>query len=72
MNRRARARPGDDQLRLDLGAREHPAVELARAVRVEAGLAPSLTSPDSLGRVRSILHSDHERRSSAEGVRRAS
>ena len=58
MNRRARARPGEDQLRLDLGAREHPAVELARAVRTKAGLPPSLTSPEVLTRVHAILDTE--------------
>jgi len=57
---------------MDFPRGEHPAVEHARAVRVEAGLAPSLASPDLLGRVCAILHSDHERRSPSEGVGRAS
>lgn len=70
---RRRARKTDEaQLVMGFPEREHPAVEHARAVRVEAGLAPSLTSPDFLGRVRAILRCDHERRSPAEGMRRAS
>lgn len=55
MTRRARARPGEDQLRLDLDERPHPAVEHARAVRVEAGLSQSLTSPEVLAHVWPIL-----------------
>jgi hypothetical protein len=55
VTRRARARTGEDQLFLDLEAREHPAVECARAVRAKAGLPPSLTSPEVLTRVRAIL-----------------
>ena len=58
MTRRARARPGEDQLRLDLDAREHPAVEHARVARAKAGLPPSLTSPELLTRVHAILDTE--------------
>lgn len=64
-----RARPGEDQLVFDLGAREHPAVEHARAVRAKAGLSPSLSSPDVLNQVCRILDPD---RSARPHVRRAS
>lgn len=58
MTRRARARPGKDQLLLDMDGREHPAVEHARAVRAKAGLPPSLTSPEVLTRVHAILDTE--------------
>ena len=72
MTRRRAHKSDEAQLVMDFAQREHPAVEHARAVRVEAGLAPSLTSPDLLGRVRATLQCDHGRCSPAEGVRRAS
>lgn len=58
MTRRARARPGEAQLVLDLDARQHPAVEHAREVRAEAGLPESLTAPEVLVLVRAILDVD--------------
>lgn len=55
MSWRASVLPGEDQLRLVFGERPHPAVEHARAVRVEAGLPQSLTAPEVLVHLRAIL-----------------
>jgi len=55
---RRRGRPPDAQLVLDFDRREHPAVERARNLRVEAGLPPSLTSSDVLAQIRVILDVD--------------
>lgn len=55
MTRRARARRGEDQLRLDLDDGEHPWVAKARSARRLAGLAESLTDPEVLVNVWTIL-----------------
>jgi len=59
-----RARPVDEsQLRLDLDERQHPAVEHARKVRLEAGLPQSLTSLDVLSEARRVIDPDQRNRS---------
>jgi hypothetical protein len=55
VTRRAPARHGEDQLRLDLDDGEHPWVAKARSVRRLAGLAESLTDPEVLANVWTIL-----------------
>jgi len=58
VTRRARARPGEDQLSVDLDAAQHQAVEAAREVRAGAGLPEPLTAPDVLALVRTVLDVD--------------
>jgi hypothetical protein len=43
------------QLRLALDEPVHPAVEMARGMRLQAGLTESLTTPEVLARVRAVL-----------------
>lgn len=58
MTRRRGPRGDEAQLVLDLDARQHPAVQHAREVRAEAGLPESLTAPEVLVLVRTILDGD--------------